>query len=211
MLQLETNRLTAHYEQVSRQYDPLQRRLAHEHLLVAELCSVSKDIQFQLIDEEILPPMAYRITFENLRSIVSIDKKQLPVFGEQHMMEIRLTSGYPLEPPVCYMISQIWHPNIQSSPGPFQGRICGNTEGFGAFFSLDDLVLRVQSMLAYETYHSEMVEPYPEDEDVARWVREVGEPLEIMAKDRGLAADWELPQNWLERITTEEKIRISMV
>jgi len=211
MLQLETNRLTAHYEQMSRQYDPLQRRLAHEHLLVAGLCDASKDIRFQLIEEDVMPPMGYRITFEDLNSIVSIDADQLPVFGKQHMMEIRLTPGYPLEPPVCYMVSQIWHPNIQSSPGPFQGRICGNTEGFGAYFSLDDLILRVQSMLAYETYHAEMVEPYPEDEDVARWIREIGEPLEIMAKDLGLASEWKPPYNWRQKINTEEKIRISMV
>lgn len=211
MSQLETQRLADYYNEKRRQFDPLQQRFAHEHLLVDQLCSENDDISYKLIHEDQLPPLDYRVTFDGLRSIVSIDEDQLPVFGNDHMLEIRMTPGYPMEPPVCYMISPVWHPNIQSEPGPFEGRICGNTEGFGAYYSLDELILRIKSMLAFETYHAEMTDPYPEDENVARWVREYGEPLGIMAQGAGLAPNWEAPENWQSLVTHEQKIRISMI
>lgn len=211
MSQLETHRLADLYQEKLRQYDPLQQRLAHEHLLVDRLCSENEDISYKLIHPDQLPPLDYRITFKGLRSIVSIDQDQLPVFGGDHMLEIRMTTGYPMEPPVCYMLSPVWHPNIQSEEGPFQGRICGNTEGFGAYYSLDELILRIRAMLAYETYHAEMNDPYPEDENVARWVREYGEPLGIMAQGVGISPNWEPPKNWQSMVAHEKKIRISMI
>ncbi len=211
MSQLETNPLAHLYEEQRRQFDPLQQRLAHEHLLVDRLCSEYDDISYKLIHPDQLPPLDYRVSFYGLRSIASIDENQLPVFGEDHMFEIRMTPGYPMEPPVCYMISSVWHPNIQSEEGPFQGRICGNTEGFGAYYSLDELILRIRAMLAYETYHAEMKDPYPEDENVARWVREYGEPLGIVSQGVGIYPNWEAPSNWQSLVAQEKKIRISMI
>ena len=42
--------------------------------------------------------------------------------------------------------------------------------------SLKDLVLRVERYLKYQLYHAQNVYPYPEDQNVAEWVREEGEP-----------------------------------
>ena len=211
MSQLETNRLSVFYDAKRGQYDPLQQRLAHEHLLVDELCAEHDDIGYKLIHSDQMPPLDYQVTFTGLKSIVGIDKDQLPLYGENHMLEIRMTPGYPMEPPVCYMISKVWHPNIQSEAGPFEGRICGNTEGFGSFYSLDQLILRIRAMLAWETYHAEMTDPYPEDENVARWVREYAEPLGIVSQGLGIDHEWTLPANWKSLVTHEKKIRISMV
>lgn len=208
---LDGQRLSLYYDKERRQYDPLQQRLVHEHLLVDALCASRNDIDYKLLRQEELPPRDYRVTFTGLTSIVGIDKDQLPIFEDMHVLEIHLTPGFPLEPPVCYMCTPTWHPNIQSDPGPFQGRICGNTEGFGAYYSLDELILRIGSMLAYQNYHADMTDPFPEDEDVARWVREIAEPLEIVAQGVGVAPNWTPPSNWRDLVVPEKKLRISLV
>lgn len=199
-----------YYEKSGSRYDPLERRFMHEHLQVASLCEQDTDISYKLVQAETLPPRDYRIVFRNLRSIVSIDHEQLPVFGMDHVLEIHLPAGYPLETPIAYMVTPIWHPNIQSEPGPYQGRICGNTEGFGAFYSLDQLILRIKSMLLYESYHAEVRFPYPEDEHVARWVREYGEPLGILKAGVGIADPFVLPANWQNSIAKEQRVRIRL-
>lgn len=207
---LDGQRLSLYYDKKRRQFDPLQQRLAHEHLLVDRLCSQHDGISYKLLRQEELPPRDYRVTFTGLTSIVGIDLDQLPLFEDLHVLEIHLTPGFPLEPPVCYMCTPTWHPNIQSDPGPFQGRICGNTEGFGAFYSLDELILRIGSMLSFQTYHAEMTDPFPEDEDVARWVREYGEPLGIVAQGRGIVPDWTPSADWRNKVVPEKKLRITM-
>ena len=46
----------------------------------------------------------------------------------------------------------------------------------GVLASLKDLVLRVERYLKYQLYHAQNTYPYPEDQNVAEWVREEGEP-----------------------------------
>jgi hypothetical protein len=210
MSPLDSEGIEAYYQGIERQLDPMDRRLAREHVLVHALCHSRSGITYRLPFPGKLPPRDYRITFTGLSSILRVDSDQLPIFGDTHVLEIHLPAGFPAESPICYMASEIWHPNIQSDEGPYQGRICGNTEGFGAFFSVDDLILRIESMLRYEIYHAELRFPYPEDETVARWVREYGEPLGIVRHGRGLIADGAMPENWKSHIRREQKRLIRM-
>ncbi len=46
----------------------------------------------------------------------------------------------------------------------------------GVLASLKELVLRVEMYLKYKMYHAENIYPYPEDQNVAEWVREEAEP-----------------------------------
>ena len=46
----------------------------------------------------------------------------------------------------------------------------------GVLASIKDLVLRVERYLKYQMYHARNTYPYPEDQNVAEWVREEGEP-----------------------------------
>jgi len=46
----------------------------------------------------------------------------------------------------------------------------------GVLASLKELVLRVEQYLKYQLYHAQNIYPYPEDQNVAEWVREEGEP-----------------------------------
>lgn len=211
MAQLDPQGFAAYYEKVGRKLDPLEQRLAREHMLVEALCQNHPGISYKLIHPDQLPPRDYRVTFSGLSSIVNVDEDMLPIFGELHMLEIHLPASYPAEAPICYMVTETWHPNIQSEAGLYQGRICGNTEGFGAHFSLDDLILRIESMLKYEIYHAELRFPYPEDENVARWVREYAEPLGIVQPGIGLLAHGAMPENWRNHVKQEQKTRIRMI
>lgn len=210
MSQLDHQGWKAYYDDLGNQLDPLERRLAQEHLLVAALCEEHEGINYKLTSPNDLPPRDFRITFKGLRSIVGIDHEMLPVFGDTHILEIHLGASFPVDPPVCYMATDIWHPNIQADEGPYQGRICGNTEGFGAFYSVDQLILRVAEMLRYENYHAALTYPYPEDENVARWIREYAEPLGIVKQGIGLTADGAMPDGWQKFVKPEEKLKIKL-
>lgn len=208
MLHLDTQGLRLYYDQERNAYDPLERRLAHEHLLVAELCDQHEDIHCKVLGD--LPPRDYRITFRGLESIVAVTEDMLPVFDDTHVLEIHLPTGFPVAPPISYMVTSVWHPNIQSEEGAYQGRICGNTEGFGAYYSMDQLVLRIREMLRYEIYHAGLKFPYPEDEVVAQWVREYAEPLGIVSPGIGIVRDRLLPANWRQLIREEKRMKIKI-
>lgn len=180
-----------------KRFDPLEKRLAGEHLNLAELADSREDVSVSWDEKEGLPPRLYKIEFNDLPSIVAIDEDNRPVFGTRHQLEIRLTGLYPAEPPVCYMRTPVWHPNIQGGSGPFKGRVCGNNAQFGAFFTLPELIWRIEEMLRYRIYHARMYYPFPEDEVAARWVNEVGEPEKIVKAGVGILQ--------FEATQTEEK------
>ena len=54
--------------------------------------------------------------------------------------------------------------------------MCLTIKEMGVLASLKDLVLRVEQYLKYQLYHAQNTYPYPEDQNVAEWVREEGEP-----------------------------------
>ena len=169
-----------------KRFNQMEQRLAKEHLLMEEYSIVHSNVHIEPLDEDELPPTAYKVKFKKLKSIVGIGEDESPRYGYDHVMEIKIPLGYPINPAICYITTDIWHPNIQCEEGPFKGRICGNTEGFGAHFSLDELIDRVRDILSYKIYHAEYTYPYPEDETVARWVKKYAEPRGIVSKGVGL-------------------------
>ena len=100
-----------------------------------------------------------------------------PIFGYLHKMSIVLPNNYPPADgnPIFTFRSDIWHPNIRYS-GSFKGHVCLTIKEMGVLASLKDLVLRVERYLKYQLYHAQNTYPYPEDQNVAEWVREEGEP-----------------------------------
>ena len=100
-----------------------------------------------------------------------------PIFGNLHKMSVVLPNNYPSADgnPVFTFITDIWHPNIRNS-GSFKGHVCLTIKEMGVLASIKDLVLRVERYLKYQMYHAQNTYPYPEDQGVAEWVREEGEP-----------------------------------
>ena len=124
-------------------------------------------------------PTEYEIWYR-VKSIVGVKDTPAPrepIFGYLHKMSIVLPNNYPSADgnPIFTFRSDIWHPNIRHS-GSFKGHVCLTIKEMGVLASLKDLVLRVERYLMYQLYHAQNTYPYPEDQNVAEWVREEAEP-----------------------------------
>ena len=124
-------------------------------------------------------PTEYEIWYR-VKSIIGVKNTpppREPIFGHLHKMSIVLPNNYPSADgnPIFTFLSDIWHPNIRYS-GSFKGHVCLNSKDMGVMASLKTLVLRVELYLKYQDYHAENIYPYPEDQNVAEWVREEAEP-----------------------------------
>ena len=124
-------------------------------------------------------PTEYEIWYR-VKSIVGVEDTEpprKPIFGYLHKMSVVLPNNYPSADgnPVFTFITDIWHPNIRYS-GSFKGHVCLTIKEMGVLASIKDLVLRVERYLKYQMYHAQNTYPYPEDQSVAEWVREEGEP-----------------------------------
>lgn len=168
---------------------PTLKRLAKEHLAIHELCSRSdKDkLSYKVVKSRSGVPEVYRITFK-VKSIVGIDKEKNPIYGYKHIAELALPPNYPVEPAKCYMVTDTWHPNIKSD-GVHKGHICTNSNELGKLMDLYLLVHRIGQILQYQNYHAQNVYPYPDDEKVAKWVREYAEPNNIVNKKKNIFID----------------------
>lgn len=124
-------------------------------------------------------PIEYEIWYR-VKSIIGVKGKAAPrepVFGYLHKMSIILPNNYPSADgnPKFIFRTDIWHPNIRYS-GTFKGQVCLTIKEMGVLASLKDLILRVERYLKYQLYHAANTYPYPEDQNVAEWVRMEAEP-----------------------------------
>ena len=127
-------------------------------------------------------PLAYEITF-HIQTITGVEQPdaiglQKPVFGDTHILRITIPNNYPSADggyPDFKFVTDVWHPNIRFY-GEFKGHVCLNFENCGTSTPLVEFISKVAAYLRYDEYHALDEEPYPEDQTVARWVREQAEP-----------------------------------
>lgn len=157
-------------------------RLAREHQILHQLALANPTILEYEIDKlhpvYPSPPSSYKIKYK-VKSIVILDPQEMPVFGKEHIMHIHLPKDYPIQTADCKMITKAWHPNISSE----RGTICTNHKEGGPLFWIDDLVIRIGEYLQYKKYMAENKDPWPEDQKVAKWVREFAEPKGLFNKE----------------------------
>lgn len=170
-------------------YTIRDKRLAMEFDLLRDLVSTSDLIQIEPITKRYgFPPEEYIITY-TVHSIVNINYDQSPVYGDVHRVRIVLPPGYPMAgSPSCFMLTSVWHPNIRFY-GEHKGHICINKDVLGSWQTLDMLVEQIGEMLQYKNYHAINEIPYPEDAEVARWIREYAEPRDIVNKYKKIFTD----------------------
>lgn len=164
-------------------------RLLHEWRELDNLCSKRKasgesphkpSLSYIIRKKNVIGlPTEYEIWYR-CKSIVGVQGTAIPrepVFGYLHKMSIVLPNNYPSADgnPIFTFKTDVWHPNIRYS-GSFKGHVCLTIKEMGVLASLKDLVLRVERYLKYQLYHAQNTYPYPEDQNVAEWVREEGEP-----------------------------------
>ena len=194
--------------------DPLLQRLAFDYDKMLTLSKQTDLISFELINHNSsLPPEHYKISY-NIKSIVSINEDQSPNYGNHHIAEIKLPASYPAVPPICYMKTDVWHPNIRSS-GSYKGRICINNKAIGFWQTLDMLVIQIGEMLQYKNYHALHVSPFPEDPVVAKWVREYAEPNGLVDSNKNVSIDDRLlmlpSEEWISTRNKSNSITILSV
>ena len=117
---------------------------------------VTRHPRLQLIQAEGSPPERYQIEYR-VKSLRQKDGQLEHV--SSHLVEIALPRDYPRVPPLCRMLTPVFHPNIAPHA------ICIG-DHWSAGESLQALVARIGEILAYQSYNTKS----PLNGEAARWV-----------------------------------------
>ncbi len=103
-----------------------------------------------------LPPEIYRFQY-NLRGLY-VGANGAILERNEHLLEVNLTLGYPRRAPQCRMLTPVFHPNFDDST------VCIG-DFWAASEGLDDLIIRIGRMIAYQEYNTKS----PLNGIAARW------------------------------------------
>lgn len=147
---------------------PRQRRLTTDLRLMQERFST-----FPLIHLERAignPPETYVVSYR-IRGIERVIGEQV-IYRDYHEVEIKLPGTYPRTPPVCRMLTPVFHPNIEPAI------ICIG-DHWTAAEKLPDLVVRIGEMIAYQAHNIKS----PLDGEAAMWTDLHSDLLPIDSRD----------------------------
>ena len=91
-----------------------------------------------------IPPELYRFTYR-VRGLY-VDSSGQILERDLHVMEVNLSLGYPRRAPQCRMLTPVFHPNFDDAS------VCIG-DFWAAAEGLDDLVVRIGRMIAYQEYN----------------------------------------------------------
>lgn len=92
-----------------------------------------------------VPAEIYRFTY-NVRGLYVAGGGEI-LERDVHLLEVNLTLGYPRRAPQCRMLTPVFHPNFDDS------MVCIG-DFWAASEGLDDLVVRIGRMIAYQEYNT---------------------------------------------------------
>jgi len=92
-----------------------------------------------------MPPEIYRFQYFLRGLYVAADGNILE--RNEHLLEVNLSLGYPRRAPQCRMLTPVFHPNFDDSS------VCIG-DFWAASESLDDLIIRIGRMIAYQEYNT---------------------------------------------------------
>jgi ubiquitin-protein ligase len=127
-------------------YEELERRLAGWQVI-------------RIVGTAGLPPEIYRFQY-NLHGLYVAADGAILERGE-HLLEVNLSLGYPRRAPQCRMLTPVFHPNFDESS------VCIG-DFWAASESLDDLIIRIGRMIAYQEYNTKS----PLNGLAAKWAAE---------------------------------------
>jgi ubiquitin-protein ligase len=113
----------------------------------------------QITETAGMPPEVYRFRYSVRGLYVSASGEILD--RDSHTLEINLTLGYPRRAPQCRMLTPVFHPNFDESS------VCIG-DFWAAAESLDDLIVRIGRMIAYQEYNTKS----PLNGLAAKWAAE---------------------------------------
>lgn len=106
-----------------------------------------------------MPPEVYRITYA-IKGLYVQPSGEIHERGS-HVMEIHLSLDYPRRAPQCRMLTPVFHPNFDDAS------VCIG-DFWAASEGLDDLIIRIGRMIAYQEYNTRS----PLNGLAARWAAE---------------------------------------
>jgi hypothetical protein len=92
-----------------------------------------------------MPPEIYRFTY-NIRGLYVAGSGEI-LERDTHVLEVSLSLGYPRRAPQCRMLTPVFHPNFDDS------MVCIG-DFWAAAEGLDDLIIRIGRMIAYQEYNT---------------------------------------------------------
>lgn len=122
---------------------PRIRRLKHDHdVLVKRLFGWPL---IRMVGTAGMPPELYRFQYLIRGLYVAPDGAILE--RNDHLLEVNLSLGYPRRAPQCRMLTPVFHPNFDDSS------VCIG-DFWAASEGLDDLIIRIGRMIAYQEYNT---------------------------------------------------------
>ncbi|MEO6923150.1 MAG: ubiquitin-conjugating enzyme E2, partial [Bryocella sp.] len=106
-----------------------------------------------------MPPELYRISYE-IKGIYVTPAGDIVERGT-HLLEVNLSLDYPRRAPQCRMLTPVFHPNFDDAT------VCIG-DFWAASEGLDDLIIRIGRMIAYQEYNTRS----PLNGLAARWAAE---------------------------------------
>src|SRR5215472_1864398 len=126
-----------------------------------------------------VPAEIYRFTY-NIRGLYVAGGGEI-LERDAHLLEVNLTLGYPRRSPQCRMLTPVFHPNFDDAT------VCIG-DFWAASEGLDDLVVRIGRMIAYQEYNTKS----PLNGLAARWSEQHAHLFPVDARD--LAPPLDKPQ-----------------
>src|SRR5437660_1552442 len=117
-----------------------------------------------------LPPEIYRFTY-NIRGLYVSPGGEI-LERDVHLLEVNLTLGYPRRAPQCRMLTPVFHPNFDDS------MVCIG-DFWAASEGLDDLIIRIGRMIAYQEYNTKS----PLNGLAAKWVAQHTDLLPVDSRN----------------------------
>src|SRR5689334_2204537 len=122
---------------------PRTRRLLLDHqTLTARLANWPL---IQITGTAGMPPEIYRFTY-NIRGLYVAPSGEI-LERQIHVLEVNLSLGYPRRAPQCRMLTPVFHPNFDDAS------VCIG-DFWAASEGLDELLIRVGRMIAYQEYNT---------------------------------------------------------
>lgn len=154
-----------------------------------------------------IPPEVYRFTYHVRGLYVAASGEILE--RDTHELQVNLSLGYPRRAPQCRMITPIFHPNFDDSV------VCTG-DFWAASEGLDDLVIRIGRMIAYQEYNTKS----PLNGLAAKWAaqhtgmlpiddRSIAPPLEQAPEEDSVSVQGAEISDRLRDDPWSEKISIS--
>ncbi len=127
------------------------------------------------------PPDAYRVTY-HLRGLYT-DEAGVIRERAEHVLEVGLSLEYPRRAPSLRLLTPIFHPNFN------RGDVCAQ-DIYAASEGLDDLVIRVGRMIAYQQYNIKS----PLNGIAAKWAEQNSAKLPVDSREVSPPTIHEVPR-----------------